>query len=128
MLFSANRYETLRIHQQRIYSTHVGSAPRSTQSWPRGYKTFFVLNSAEHEISPANKTQIINNYKSFLLMNTKIYYNSLDRSVSNRRDVWLFFYLSPCFIEVPVFNTNHVDPDQTNLLLTMAENKSGRFF
>ena len=24
-------------------------------SWPRGYKTFFMLNSAEHEIFSANK-------------------------------------------------------------------------
>ena len=24
-------------------------------SWPRGYKTFFMLNSTEHEIFPANK-------------------------------------------------------------------------
>ena len=26
--------------------------------WPRGYKTFFMLNSAEHEIFSANKSQI----------------------------------------------------------------------
>ena len=25
------------------------------QTWPRGYKTFFMLNSAEHEIFPAYK-------------------------------------------------------------------------
>ena len=25
------------------------------ETWPRGYKTFFILNSAEHEIYPANK-------------------------------------------------------------------------
>ena len=24
-------------------------------TWPRGYKTFFILNSAEHEIYPAHK-------------------------------------------------------------------------
>ena len=24
-------------------------------SWPRGYKTFFMLNSNEHEIYPAHK-------------------------------------------------------------------------
>ena len=24
-------------------------------SWPRGYKTFFMLNSTEHEIFPAHK-------------------------------------------------------------------------
>ena len=35
-------------------------------AWPRGYKTFFKLNSAEHEIFPANKSQITNNCKFFL--------------------------------------------------------------
>ena len=34
--------------------------------WPRGYKTFFMLNSAEHEIFHANKSQITNNCKFFL--------------------------------------------------------------
>ena len=33
---------------------------------PRSYKTFFMLNLAEHEICPANKYQITNNCK-FLL-------------------------------------------------------------
>ena len=32
----------------------------------RGYKTFFMLNSAEHEIWPANKSQITNNHNFFL--------------------------------------------------------------
>ena len=32
----------------------------------RGYKTFFMLNSAEHEICPANKSHITNNCKFFL--------------------------------------------------------------
>ena len=31
----------------------------------RGYKTFFMLNSAEHEICPANKSQITDNCKFF---------------------------------------------------------------
>ena len=34
---------------------------------PRGYKTFFMLNSAEHEICPANKYQIANNCYFFFL-------------------------------------------------------------
>ena len=33
---------------------------------PRGYKTFFMLSSAEHEIFPANKSQTTNNCKFFL--------------------------------------------------------------
>ena len=28
---------------------------RISTIWPRGYKTFFILNSAEHEIVPAQK-------------------------------------------------------------------------
>ena len=35
-------------------------------SWPRSNKTFFMLNSAEHEIFHANKSQITNNAKFFL--------------------------------------------------------------
>ena len=41
-------------------------------SRPKGYKTFFVLNSAEHEIYPANKSQITSNCNSFLLNLAKI--------------------------------------------------------
>ena len=33
---------------------------------PWGYKTFFMLNSAKHEICAANKSQITNNCKFFL--------------------------------------------------------------
>ena len=33
---------------------------------PRGYKTFFLLNSADHNIYPANNSQITNNFKLFL--------------------------------------------------------------
>ena len=39
------------------------------------------------------------------------YLQSLDRPISSIRDVWLFLLL-PCFIEIPVFNVNSVDPDQ----------------
>ena len=31
------------------------------QVWPQGYKTFFMLNSAEHEIFSANKYENANN-------------------------------------------------------------------
>ena len=33
---------------------------------PPGYKMIFMLNSAEHKICPANKSQITNNCKFFL--------------------------------------------------------------
>ena len=29
--------------------------PKFMLNWPRGYKTFFMLNSTEHEIFPAHK-------------------------------------------------------------------------
>ena len=39
------------------------------------------------------------------------YLNSLDRSISSGRGIWLVFLL-PCFIATPVYNANSVDPDQ----------------
>ena len=39
--------------------------------------------------------------------------NSLDRSVFNRRGVWLVFIIK-IFYRIPVFNANHVDPDLTS--------------
>ena len=39
---------------------------KGVQKLDRGYKTFFMLNSAEHEIVHANKSQITNNCKFFL--------------------------------------------------------------
>ena len=38
--------------------------------------------------------------------------NMLDRSITNRLGVWLVLIL-PYFIEIPVFNTSSVVPDQT---------------
>ena len=35
------------------------------KTWTQGHKTFFMLNSAEHEICPANKSQIANNLQFF---------------------------------------------------------------
>ena len=40
--------------------------PKYWDTLPWGYKTIFMLNSAEHEIFPANKSQIANNCKFFL--------------------------------------------------------------
>ena len=35
------------------------------EAWPRGYKTFFVLNSAEHEILKAHKYKNIKQFGFF---------------------------------------------------------------
>ena len=40
------------------------------------------------------------------------YPKSLDPSISKRRNICVFL-VSPCFIEIPVYNANSVDPDQT---------------
>ena len=45
------------LHRQRLNFSNTKCA----KTWPRGYKTVFMLNSAEHEICPANKYQIANN-------------------------------------------------------------------
>ena len=34
---------------------YLGAMPEQTEGYSRGYKTFFVLNSTEHEISTAHK-------------------------------------------------------------------------
>ena len=36
----------------------LGSNCFSKEVWPRGYKTFFMLNSAEHEIYPAHNVKM----------------------------------------------------------------------
>ena len=46
------------------------------------------------------------------MLSGRFYLNYLDWSISNKKGVWLVLLL-PCSIEIPVFNTNSVDPDQT---------------
>ena len=51
----------------RSYATaHLCVQTAKVLTWLRGYKTFFMLNSAKHEICLANKSQITNNCKVFL--------------------------------------------------------------
>ena len=51
---------------QHCLSEKVALQRAMWRAWPRGYKTSFMLNSAEHEICPANKSQITDNAKFFL--------------------------------------------------------------
>ena len=44
------------------------------------------------------------------------FFNSLDRSISSKRGVWLVLLL-PWFTDIPLFNANSVDPDQTPRLI-----------
>ena len=39
----------------QFYSSFYLSRRRLVINWPRGYKTFFMLNSIEHEIFPAHR-------------------------------------------------------------------------
>ena len=51
------------IGTSKRYSENI---PISLQTWPRVYKTFFMLNATEHELFHANKSQITDNCKFFL--------------------------------------------------------------
>ena len=44
-----------------VFPVKTGASLPKPVSWLRRYKTFFMLNSAEHEICSANKSQITNN-------------------------------------------------------------------
>ena len=59
--------------------------------WPgaQGYKTFFMLNSAKHEICPANKFQITDNCKFFLL-NIAEHENFSANKYANANYCWHF--------------------------------------
>ena len=48
-------------------SQYLMMSANRNQIRPRGYKTFFMLNSTEHEICLANKSLITNNCKFFLV-------------------------------------------------------------
>ena len=58
-----------------VYLTICWMSDKQCTPWPRGYKTFFMLNSAEHEICPVNKSQITNNCKFFLSMTFSLLIN-----------------------------------------------------
>ena len=42
---------------------------KQARTWPQGYKTFFMLNSAEHEIFSVRISQINHSYRFFLAIN-----------------------------------------------------------
>ena len=58
--FGGSHYTSLCIHVPAIFLFRHRVKPSKDadvigNSWARGYKTFFVLNSTEHEIYPAHK-------------------------------------------------------------------------
>ena len=62
---------------------------RKKKNRPQGYKTFFMLDSAEHEICPANKTQITINCKFFLAKQAEHEYFSANK-YENANYCWHF--------------------------------------
>ena len=62
--------------------------------WPRGYKTCFMLNSAEHKICLANKSQTTNNYKFFLAKHSWAWKVSLLINMKMPTIVGIFTFIS----------------------------------
>ena len=62
-------------------------------TWPRGYKTLFMLNSAEHEICLANKSQILT-IANYFLLNTAKHENFSATKYENANNSWHFHIIS----------------------------------
>ena len=41
--------------KKKFFRNTIRASKRLEEIWPWGYKTYFVLNSAEHKINPAHK-------------------------------------------------------------------------
>ena len=52
-------------YQILIKDFEIASSAVNNWPWARGYKTFFVLNSVEHEISNAHKYKTIKKFSLF---------------------------------------------------------------
>ena len=46
--------------QQKKYFESLRKGTKGNENWPHDYKRFFMLNSAEHEISMLDKSHLIN--------------------------------------------------------------------
>ena len=58
---------------------------------PQSYKTFFMLNSAEHEFFPANKSQITNNIANSFFLNIAEHENFSANKYENANNSWHFY-------------------------------------
>ena len=91
------------------------------------YKHFFVLNSAEHEICPANKSQITNSCKFFLVKHYKLSRRiSLLKSMKISTIVGIFIFISrenfiPSWVEYEKsFIISKPEPKQTQMFTEKA--------
>ena len=55
MFLSQNKKKIMYISVSPIFPIIKRIFPGRSLNWAQGYKTFFMLNSIEHEIFPANK-------------------------------------------------------------------------
>ena len=62
---SGSSYSSSPPFYKKIRTLVTGRALDERISWPRGYKTFFVLNSVEHEILNAHKYKNIKKFSYF---------------------------------------------------------------
>ena len=73
MLEPFKNYEKYNAHSKfcgymnTCWSWGISGIVRYAESWPRGYETFFMLNSAEHEIFSANKYENAKNSWHFYI-------------------------------------------------------------
>ena len=77
--FMINLQENIGLGQDWTLNLWICSGPRywlHYRAWPRGYKTFFMLNSTEHEISIAHKNYSTDKKRSFLLHVSQMLYLS----------------------------------------------------
>ena len=58
LLRSSDCVGPVRKPRRQVFSRRSSNEPWYEKTWPRGYKTVFMLISAEHEISTAHKYQI----------------------------------------------------------------------
>ena len=68
----------------------------------------FVQSSKGYEANCEKTSNVFNPFMKGGLS----YLSFSDSSIANIRGVWIVFFIIPCFIEIPVRNTNSVDPDQ----------------
>ena len=73
-----------------------------------------ILNNETRSFGFTETLLLLNLYP--FMLNGFFYQSFLNRSISNRRNVWLFIIIIiiiTTFIEINVFYVNNVDPDQT---------------
>ena len=58
------------------------------------------------------KVYLLSHVINPFMLSRLFYFSSLDKSISIKRVAWLVFFITFCFIEMPVLNANSVDPDQ----------------